>query len=207
MSPRYKLLWFFECDNKRVNKSTRCMVFTLDTNTWRYVDPPNCRVHYDHPLIHLDGVMYCFMEKESHFEKDLKLLVFDLHTETFESISITPDIGCRYCRELSMCVLDHRISIFKRFVDDNDRFFKIWGLDVHKRSWEMMYSIDLSCFPPEFIEWRIIPMATINNYVIISNFDCTIWVLYSSKNCILYRTSFSCNFIMSYFETLVSAYQ
>ncbi|KAG7559612.1 F-box domain [Arabidopsis thaliana x Arabidopsis arenosa] len=173
VSPRYKLLWFFEFDNRRMNKSTRCMVFALDTNTWRYVDPPKCRVHYDHPQIHLDGVMYCFthnMEQQSYFEKDLKLLAFDLHTETFQSISITPDIGCRFCRELSMCVLDHRICIFKRLVDDNDRFFKIWGLDVHKRTWEMMYSIDLSCFPPEFKEWRIIPMATINNYVILSNF-------------------------------------
>ncbi|ESQ35329.1 hypothetical protein EUTSA_v10009448mg [Eutrema salsugineum] len=210
VSPRYKLVWFFECDNEWVNKSTRCMVFALDSNTWRYVDPPPCRVQYDHPLIHLDGVMYCFthyMEKHSHFEKDLKLLAFDIHTETFQSFLLTPDIRCSSCRELRMCVLNHRICIFKRSVDDNDLFFKIWGLDINERSWETMYSIDLSCFPPEFKDWGIVSMATINNYIIISNGRRTIWVLYSSKNCILYRTSFSFNCVMSYFETLVSAYQ
>lgn len=212
VSLRYKLVWFFECDIKRVNKSTRCMVFALDSNTWRYVDPPHCRVHYRHSLIHLDGVMYCFayMEEPRLFEEDPKLLAFDLHTETFQINSIPPDIGCRYCHELSMCVLNHRICIFKRFVDDKDCFLKIWGLDIDKRSWETMYSIDLSCFPPEFNVGkgkRIIPIATINDYVIISNFDRTIWVLYSSKSCILYNTSFAGHLVMSYFETLVSTYQ
>ncbi|KAF8095637.1 hypothetical protein N665_0328s0016 [Sinapis alba] len=212
VSPRYKIVWFFECDIKRVNKSTRCMVFALDSNTWRYVDPPHCRVKYRNSLLHLDGVMYCFadyMEEPKLFEQDVKLLSFDLHTETFQSISITPDIGRRYCHELiSMCVLNHRICIFKSFVDDNDCFFKIWGLDIDKRSWETMYSIDLSCFPPEFkVGKRIIPMATINDYVVVSNFDRTIWVLYSSKSCILYHTPFVCHLVMSYFETLVSTYQ
>ena len=45
--------------------------------------------------------------------------------------------------------------------------------DINKRLCEMMYSIELSNFPPEFKHWNIIPMATISNYVIISNRSCT----------------------------------
>ncbi|CAH2037652.1 unnamed protein product, partial [Thlaspi arvense] len=164
--PRYKLVWFFESYDKGMCNTTRCMVFALDSNTWRNVDPPHdCRVHYDHPLIHLEGVMYCF----AHSRWDLKLLAFDLHTETSQSFSITPDIGVSYFDKLIMRLLNHRLCIFKSFVDKDDLVLKIWGLDMNKRSWEVMYSIDLSCLPPEFKESRISPIETIHNYVIISN--------------------------------------
>ncbi|XP_010462707.1 PREDICTED: putative F-box protein At2g02030 [Camelina sativa] len=211
---KYKLVWFFDYDNELVNKSLRCKVFALDSNTWRYVDPPHCRVHYDHPLIHLDGVIYCFSYHKEHRyrdEQDVKLLAFDLHTQKFQRLQITPDILFRRYCDLSMRVLNHRLCISKGFVDDNvDHFFKIWGLEINKRSWEMMYSIDLSCFPPEFKQRRIIPMATINNYLIISNYRRNIWLLYNSKSSILHGTdSYSDKDVMSqsYCETLVSAYQ
>ncbi|CAA7033779.1 unnamed protein product [Microthlaspi erraticum] len=207
LSRRYKLVWFFECDMKQVKKSTRCKVFAFDSNTWRYVDPPHCRVEYGHPLIHLEGVMYCFtapcMEEQGPFEKEV--LAFDLHTETSQSFSVTPDIGES---PLSMRVLNHRLCIFKRHVYTDDLVFKIWGLDINKRSWEIMYSIDLSCFPPEFQGSCILPVAKIDNYLIISNVTRTTCVLYGSKNRILHGTSGSPAFnTMSYFETLVSPYQ
>ncbi|RIA04595.1 hypothetical protein BRARA_K01159, partial [Brassica rapa] len=167
VSPKYKLLWFFHCDDRLVNESTRCKVFALDSNNWRYVDPPNCLIYFDQPIIHLDGVLYCFSfyreEMGYHQPCICNLLAFDLHTETFHSYS-TQDLESRDCRELSMCILNHRPCIFKKRLGDNDLLFKIWGLDINKSSWEVMYSIEFSCFPPEFYNRFIIPVATINNY-------------------------------------------
>ncbi|XP_020866262.1 putative F-box protein At2g02030 [Arabidopsis lyrata subsp. lyrata] len=216
VSPRYKLVWFFQGHKEVVNDTARCKVFALDTNTWRDVDPPNCPVYYDQPIIHLDGVLYCFSfeMKESFIvpdynkQYDVKLLAFDLSTETFQSFSVTPDIGFTTIHELSICVLNHRLCIFRkrRFINRNDLFFNIWGLDINKRSWEIMFSIELSCFP-EFESKIIIPVASINNYVILSNVSRTIWVLFGSKTHIL-RSNFSYGkYFMSFYETLVSVYQ
>ena len=47
------------------------------------------------------------------------------------------------------------------------------SVDINKRSCEMMYSIELSNFAPKFKHWNIIPVATISNYLIISNRSCT----------------------------------
>ncbi|KAG7597059.1 Kelch-type beta propeller [Arabidopsis suecica] len=199
---RYKIVCYFECDDKKVNESTKCKVFALDSNTWKDVDPPHCRVRYGHSLVHLDGVIYCFtceIEPEH-----AKVLAFDLHTEKFQSFSISPYIGFKYSRNSGMHVLNRRLCIF-----DNDTLLQIWGLDINKGSWDMMHSIDVSKFSQS---WRIIPMATINNYVIITNDEYhNLWALYDSKNHVLHHTCSlghsKISFGMPYFETLVSAYQ
>lgn len=136
-----KLVCFFKYDDKEVNESTKCKVFALESNTWRYVDLLHSRVCYGHSLVHLDGVIYCFIRSI-----EARVLAFDLHTEKFQSFSITPDIKSRYSSDLSMRVLNHRLCIFNK-----DPLLKIWGLDMNKRSWEMMHSIDFfSKFSPQF---------------------------------------------------------
>ncbi|VVB05892.1 unnamed protein product [Arabis nemorensis] len=214
VSPRYKLVCYFNDDNKKDNESTRCKVFALDSNTWRYVDgPPVGRVHYDHPMMHLDGVIYSFSYylENNHFEQDHKVLAFDLHTETFQTFPITPAIEFTYINCICMCVLNHRICIFKRHVCyQSDLFYKLWGLDINKRTWDIMYSINVSCIPSKVRGWTIAPIATINNYVIFSNSYCFIWGHSGSKNkddFIINRTSSPSPYFMSYVETLVSAYQ
>ncbi|KAJ4895964.1 putative F-box/kelch-repeat protein [Raphanus sativus] len=208
--PKHKLLWFFQCNDKLVNEFTRCKVLSLDSNSWRYVDPPNCRIYCDQPIIHLDGVLYCFSfnrEEMGYGQPCIcKLLAFDLHTEMFHSFS-TQDLESRDCRELSMCILNHRPCIFKKRLGNNDLLFKIWGLDINKSSWEVMYSIEFSCFPPEFYNRFIIPVATINDHVILSNSRRDIWVFYGSKTHIFPYKFTASKYHMSFFETLVSVYQ
>ncbi|EOA38952.1 hypothetical protein CARUB_v10011369mg [Capsella rubella] len=201
---RYKVMCYFECDNKKVCESTKCIVFALDTNTWKDVDPPHCRLHYDHSIVHLDGVLYCFSHGHTESE-NAKVLAFDLHTYKFQSLSITSCIGFRYSRYSGMHNLNHRLCIF-----NSDTLFRIWGLDINSRSWEMMQSID--CSRLQLKNWIFLfPIARINDYFVIIT-DCYrhYWGLYDSKNHILYRTSFigqAPPFGMPYFETLVSAYQ
>ncbi|CAA7045835.1 unnamed protein product [Microthlaspi erraticum] len=205
VSRRYKLVWFYEVP--QVNIVTKCKVFALGSNTWKVVHPPHCRLHYyNSSLMHLDGIMYCLIKTHDEI-CNAKVLAFDLHTEKFQTFSITLDVG-EGC-ELSMCVLNHRLCVFKRFADNNDTCFKIWGLDISKTSVEIMYSIDFSCLPPDEIEWEIVPMATINNCVVISSshlIHSALVRLYGSKSNILYPTASHRQFI-PYFESLVSPYQ
>lgn len=58
----------------------------------------------------------------------------------------------------------------------------------------------------EFYDMIIIPVATINNYVILPNYYHNIWVLYGSKTHILPYTFTASKYYMSFFETLVSIY-
>lgn len=213
MSRRYKLVWFYEVhNNEDNNKVTKCKVFALGSNTWKVVNTPHCRLQYhNNPLMHLDGIMYCFITSYDEIY-NLKVLAFDLHTEKFQTFPVTPDIGEIWYSRLSMCVLNHRLCVFKRCAYNNDTCFKIWGLDLNKRSGEIMYSIDFSCLPPDVdeLEWLIFPMATINNCVVISSchlFQSALVRLYGSKSNIFYRPASSYRQFIPYFESLVSPYQ
>lgn len=204
---RYKLVYISEFADIKVNESTKCKVFFLDSNTWRYVDPPPCRLFYGHSLVHLDGVIHCFTGSEHD-----KVLAIDLHTHKFQSFSTTPDIfKSIYSCNLGMCVLNHRLCIFQYLdVTIMDPLFKIWCLDINKRSLEMMYTINLSNFPPH--KWSIIPIATINNSIVTSNYFHNFWAHYNSKNHFICRTFSLLRkrtyfVIPNYFETLVSPYQ
>lgn len=58
----------------------------------------------------------------------------------------------------------------------------------------------------EFYDRIIIPVATINNYIILPNYYHNIWVLYGSKTHILPYTFTASKYYMSFFETRVSIY-
>lgn len=196
------------CYFERDGESTECIVFALDSNTWRYVGmPTHCRVYYGrHSLVHLDGVIYCFTRDHDIEPEHAKVLAFDLRTERFQSFSIPSNVGFRYSGKSGMLVLNHRLCIF-----DNDTLLQIWGLNIKMRSWEMMHSINFSSFPPQLQNLSIInPMAKINNYVVISNDFHNFWVLYNSKTHDLYRTfshGIMAYFGMPYSETFISPYQ
>ncbi|CAA7045837.1 unnamed protein product [Microthlaspi erraticum] len=187
-----------------------CKVFALGSNTWKVVNPPHCRLQYfNTSLMHLDGIMYCLITTHDEI-CNAKVLAFDLHTEKFQTFSITLDIGERGNCELSMCVLNHRQCVSKSFADNNDTCFKIWCLDISKTSEEIMYSIDFSCLPPDGIVCLILPVANINNCVVISSYHFQLGALvrlYGSKSNIFYYWPASHRQFIPYFESLVSPYQ
>ncbi|KAG7564675.1 F-box associated domain type 1 [Arabidopsis suecica] len=132
----YKPVWLYNSLEIGLENATTCEVFDFTTNAWRYVTPaaPYRVVHFPHP-VYVDGSLHWFTDCQ-----ETKVVSFDLHTEAFQVISKAPFAKNVNPFDIVMCNLDNRLCVSQQKWPNQ----VIWSFHSNNKTWEKMYSIDVT---------------------------------------------------------------
>lgn len=131
----YKMVWLYNSFDLNLRGPTTCEVFDFTTNTWRYVNGSTHRIRDYGCSTYADGSVYWITTDK--FEKETKILSFNLQTEVFQVMSETPIIHA-YPHWTIMCSLNSCLCV--SVLTDTSQ--EIWTLNPHK-TWEKQFSINV----------------------------------------------------------------
>ncbi|XP_023645664.1 putative F-box/kelch-repeat protein At1g12870 [Capsella rubella] len=143
----YKLVWLYNSD-KHINAdgaspnegATKCEVFDFKTNTWRYLScTPSYRIFHDQKPASANRSLYWFTEPYNNAE--IKVIAFDIHTETFRLLPKPSSFACSDPCHIDMCTLDNSLCMYE--TKESDNIQKIWRLKSSEDAWEQIYTVNL----------------------------------------------------------------